>query len=331
MPPSFAHRRLRRPGRVRRPALALVALVLAATAAGCSGSGDDGSGGTSPFKPVIRLAVNDWTASALDVAIAEQLIELRLGYPVEPTRADDATAMYRDLAAGRLDAVLEVWPSAVDEHDQRIFDRGQVVRLGPLGPVGQVGWYVPRYAVEAHPELASWESLRDPATAQLVGGTLVGIDPSYRQHDEEIIANLGLPLTVDYSGSEEETAARLERAAATQAPILVYWWVPTAVAATYDLVKVALPPPTDACRAEAVAGGPGVDCDYPPDELFKAASPGLEAKAPPVAAFLAAFTLSTDDQQAMLQSVERDGVSISAAATAWIEANEDTWRTWLPA
>ncbi|MEZ5411180.1 MAG: glycine betaine ABC transporter substrate-binding protein [Acidimicrobiales bacterium] len=317
------------PRRHQRVVAVVAAAVAALMAAGCSGSGDD-TASTSPFKPVIRLAVNDWTASALNVAIAEQLIELRLGYPVEPTRVDDATAMYRDLASGRLDAVLEVWPSAVDEHDQRILDRGQVVRLGPLGPVGQVGWYVPRYAVDDHPELASWESLRDPATAQLVGGVLVGIDDSYREHDEDIIRNLGLPLTVDYSGSEEETAARLERAAATRAPILVYWWVPTAVAATYDLVKVALPPSTEACRAEAVAGGPGVDCDYPPDELFKAASPGLEARAPAVAAFLTAFTLSAEDQQAMLQSVERDGVSIGAAASDWIEANEDTWQAWLP-
>ncbi len=306
--------------------MALAVLV----AVGCSGSGDD-TATSSPFKPVIRLAVNDWTASALDVAIAEQLIELRLGYPVEPTRSDDATAMYRDLAAGRLDAVLEVWPSTLADHDARTFDRGQVVRLGPLGPVGQVGWYVPRYALDDHPELASWESLRTPATADLVGGALVGIDPSYRQYDEDIIRNLGLPLTVDYSGSEEETAARLERAAAARQPILVYWWVPTAVAATFDLVKVALPPPTEACQAEAATGGPGVNCDYPPDELFKAASPGLEAKAPSVAAFLTAFTLSTEDQQAMLQSVERDGLSINAAATAWIEANEDTWQAWLPA
>ena len=159
----------------------------------------------------------------------------------------------------------------------------------------------------------------------------MGIDPGYRQFDEEIVRNLGLPLTVDFSGSEEETAARLERAAAARVPILVYWWVPTAVAAVYDLVKVALPPSTDACRAEAAAGGAGVSCDYAPDELFKAASPGLEAKAPPVAAFLTAFSLSTEDQQAMLRSVEHDGASIDAAATAWIEAHEDTWRAWLPA
>jgi len=330
VPPARLNRYPRPRPRPRRPAVALVAGMLAAlVAAACSGSGDE-TASTSPFKPVIRLAVNDWTASALDVAIAERLIELRLGYPVEPTRVDDATTMYRDLASGKLDAVLEVWPSAVEEHDQRILDRGQVVLLGPLGPVGQVGWYVPRYAVDDHPELASWESLRSPAAAQLVGGVLVGVDPSYREHDEDIIRNLGLALTVDYSGSEEETAARLERAASAQAPILVYWWVPTAVAATYDLVKVALPPSTEACRAEAAAGGPGVDCDYPPDELFKAASPGLEAKAPTVAAFLTAFTLSTEDQQAMLLSVERDGVSIGAAASAWIEANEDTWRAWLP-
>jgi glycine betaine/proline transport system substrate-binding protein len=227
----------------------------------------------------------------------------------------------------------------VTERDQRFFDRGQVVELGPLGPVGQVGWYVPRYVLDAHPQLATWAGLQDPALASLFAvpqtapkGRLLGIDPSYHQFDEDIVRNLGLPLVVEFSGSEQQTIAALDAAVAANQPILVYWWVPTAVAASDDLVLVELPPPTEACLAEAAgggSGGSGVDCGYPPDPLFKAASPQLEAKAPDVAAFLRAFTLSLDDQQAMLQAVEREGATAAAATQAWIDANQPVWKAWL--
>ena len=313
-------------------------VVLAAGVAACS-SGPPANQATpaaTPAKSIINLAVNDWTASAIDVAIAEQLIEHHLGYPVVPTRVDDATVMYQDLAGGKLDAVLEVWPNAMSERDQRFFDRGQVVKLGSLGPVGQVGWYVPRYVVEAHPELAAWTGFRAPAAAGLFAtattapkGRLLGVDPGYHQYDEQIVANLGLPLTVEYSGSEEATVAALAAATAARQPILVYWWVPTAAAATYDLVKVALPDPDPACLASARAGDGRVACDYPAEALFKAASPNLATKAPDVARFLAAFTLSTDDQLRLLSAVEHDGTPIPAAAAGWIAANQATWQPWV--
>lgn len=326
-------------GRGLRLLLLSTLVALAAAAAACSSSGgtsDQATATSSQFKPVITLAVNDWTASALDVAIAEQLIEHELGYPVVPTRVDDATAMYQDLAAGKLDAVLEIWPDTITASDQRYFDRGQVAKLGPLGPVGQVGWYVPRYVVDAHPELASWTGYRDPAAASLFAtgataprGRLLGVDPGYRQYDEQIVANLGLPLTVEFSGSEEATVAALAASTAARQPILVYWWIPTAAAATYDLVKVALPEADAACAASAQAGDGKVACDYPAEPLLKAASPNLATKAPDVARFLGAFTLSTDDQLRLLASVEHDGTTIAAAATGWIDTHHDTWQPWI--
>ena len=143
------------------------------------------------------------------------------------------------------------------------------------------------------------------------------------------MANLGLPLTVEFSGSEAATSAELERAVAAREPILVYWWTPTAPVAAFDLVNVALPAPTDECRLSAATGDGGVACDYPTETLFKAGSPDLAVKAPDAHAFLQAFSISTDDQLALLQDVEFDGLTIDQAARGWIDGNEAIWRTWL--
>lgn len=287
-------------------------------------------------KPTITLVVNDWTASAINAAVAEQLIERHLGYPVVPTRLDNMIEIYDGLADGSIDAMLEIWPSAMTERDRSYFARGEVIDLGPLGPVGKIGWYVPRYVVEEHPELATWEGYRSQDAAALLAtadtapnGRLLGTNPAYRQFDEEIIDNLQLPLEVVFSGSEEHTIEELESRHAAGEPILLYWWSPTAAVERFDLVNVPLPTPTEECLAAADSGGEGVDCDYPEDPLFKAASPALAAKAPDVEAFLRAFTLSTGDQSAMLAAVEVDGRRVDEAAAAWIAANESVWRAWL--
>lgn len=287
-------------------------------------------------KPSISLVVNDWTTSAINVAIAEQLIERYLGYPVLPTRLDDTTEMYEGLAAGALDAVIEVWPSNMSDRDRLYLDRDQVVHLGPLGSVGKIGWFVPRYVVEAEPELATWAGFDDPAVAAGFAtaesgsnGRFLGMNPDYRQFDQEIIDSLGLPFRVEFSGSEEKSLIELQKKTEAQEPILLYWWTPTAAVAQFDLVSVGLPERTEAC-AEAMAVGFGrIDCDYPSDELFKVSSVSLATKAPDVARFLREFTLTTEDQMALLVLVEQEGQTIDGAAAAWIEEHESRWRAWL--
>ena len=104
--------------------------------------------------------------------------------------------------AGDIDAVLEVWPSGhAADYETYIDEKKSVVDLGLLGPEAKIGWYVPTFVVEEHPELATWEGFKDPELAGLfataesgdLGQFLMG-DPSYVTFDEQIIANLELPL-----------------------------------------------------------------------------------------------------------------------------------------
>ena len=322
----------------RRLALTLsIALVI--TACGGADTGDDGDGGGGPDadNPTITLIVNPWTASRLNAEVAKIIIENELGYPVNITEVNENDAMFTGMADGTLDAVLEIWPSGVTDAETAYFDEGSVVNIGELGTIGKIGWFVPSYVIEENPALATWEGYMDPAVAEMFStaetgssGRFLGTDPSYSQYDEQIIENLGLPFEVVFSGSEPATVAELDARFAANEPILMYWWTPTAAVSKYDLVNVLLPEYTEECGASAAAGDGGVDCDYPEDVLFKAASAQLEEKAPDVFAFLQAFTLTTEDQLGMLPPVEIDGLDPAEVAATWVAENESVWRTWLP-
>ncbi len=137
------------------------------------------------------------------------------------------------------------------------------------------------------------------------------------------------PLQVQFSGSEPATVAEVDARVAAGEPIVLYWWTPTAAVAKYDLVNVALPAYSDACGESAAAGDGGVDCDYPEDVIFKAASAKLQEKDPAVFSFLEKFTITTDDQLEMLPSMEIDGEDPAKVAADWVATHEDTWKAWL--
>ncbi|MBK7893797.1 MAG: glycine betaine ABC transporter substrate-binding protein [Candidatus Promineifilaceae bacterium] len=286
-------------------------------------------------KMTLILIENSWSASELNVAVAKNLLENELGYTVEVISLDE-NAQWPALAAGDAHASLEVWPSGHAANVAEYIDgAGTVENGGQLGPVGRIGWYMPSYLLESNPELATWEGFTSADAAALFAtaetgdaGQFLGGDPSFVQYDSDIIANLGMPFEVVFAGSEEAILAQLDTAYSREEPVLFYFWTPHSIHAKYDLARVELPAYSDDCYATADSGG--VDCDYPGDDLFKIFWSGLAEAAPDAHTLLSNMSYSTEAQIDMIAAVEIDGQSVEDAAQAWIDANEDVWRAWLP-
>ncbi len=326
----------------RRTILAVLMVVGALWMAACAAPPPPQTGGESAAAPeeaggeqiTVKLAENPWTGSQINVAVAKKILEDELGYGVEIITIDE-NAQWPAIAAGDIHASLEVWPSGHQENIQQYIQEQKVVEnWGELGVIGRIGWYVPTYVVEQYPELATWEGYRDPELAKLFAtaetgdkGQFLAGDPSWVSYDEDIIRNLGLELQVVYAGSEEAILAALDAAYSRQEPILFYFWTPHSIFARYDLTRVELPPYSDECYARADEGG--VDCDYPPDVLFKIGWPQLKEVAPEAYTLLKNFAYSNEDQIGMIAAVEVDGKSPEEAAAAWMAENESVWRSWL--
>lgn len=301
------------------------------TAATGETSGGGGGGGEA-----ITLAVNPWTGSAVNAYVAKAVIEANLDTPVEIVDIDE-NATWVGLDDGSIDAVLEVWPSGhAADYETYITGKGSVVDIGKLGPSAKIGWYVPTFVVEEHPELATWEGFKDPELAKLFAtaesgdlGQFTMGDPSYVTYDEQIIANLELPLKYVVAGSEAALLTAIDKAVADKTPILLQFWKPHWKQLEVDLTEVKLPDVTDECLASAAAADGGYACDYPVDELYKAANAGLEAKNAAVFSLLSKLTLTTEQQSEIAGYVDRDGMTPADAAQKWVDENTDVWQAWL--
>jgi glycine betaine/proline transport system substrate-binding protein len=184
--------------------------------------------------------------------------------------------------------------------------------------------------------LATWEGFKNPDLAKLfataesgdLGQFLMG-DPTYVTFDEQIIANLGLPLKYVVGGSEAAVLAAIDTAEADKTPVLVQFWKPHWKQLEADLTEVKLPDVTDACLASAAAADGGYACDYAPDVLYKAASAALETKNKAAFDFLSKFQLTTEQQSEIAGYIDRDGMAPAAAAEKWVADNPDVVTAWL--
>jgi glycine betaine/proline transport system substrate-binding protein len=345
--------------RIRTSArFAAVAVAFAFVAVSCGSDGDSSSsdgttaaaapadttpaaaGDTTPAAAgsgaAIKLAVNPWTGSAVNANVAKVVLESKLGTPTELVDLDE-NASWVGLDAGDLDANLEIWPSGhAADHKTYIEEKKSVVDLGLLGPTAKIGWYVPTFVIDQHPELKTWEGFKDPSLAKLFataesgdqGQFLMG-DPSYVTYDEQIIKNLNLPLKYVVAGSEAALITAIQQAETDQKPLLLQFWQPHWLQSKVKLTQIELPAVTDACLASAAAADGAYACDYPVDPLYKAANAGLEAKNKAAFDFLSKFQLTTDQQNEIAAMVDSDGQTPDAAAKTWVDANPDVVNAWL--
>lgn len=310
----------------------------AATTAPGGGVGTNpAAGGGGASGAGIKLAVNPWTGSAVNANVAKVVLESKLNTSVDLVALDE-NASWVGLDDGSLDANLEIWPSGhAADYDTYITQKKSVVDLGLLGPNAKIGWYVPSFVIDEHPDLATWEGFKNKDNAKLfataetgdLGQFLMG-DPSYVTYDEQIIKNLDLPLKFVVAGSEAALITAIKQAIADHKPLLLQFWQPHWLQSQVKLTEVKLPPVTDACLASAKAGDGKYACDYAPDALYKAANAGLEAKNKVAFDFLKKFQLTTDQQNEIAAKIDGDAKEDPAvAAKEWVDANPDIVNAWL--
>jgi glycine betaine/proline transport system substrate-binding protein len=330
--------------RKRRLVLGTVVLALALSA--CSSSSKEGSDTTTPTSAgsggakltgTITLAVNPWDGSAANAAVAKAVLE-KQGMTVN-TKDLDENASWPALDSDSIDANLEVWPSGHQKDIQTyITDKKSVVDGGLIGPTGHIGWYIPKFVADAHPEYTSWEGLKTEAAAKYFGTAETGDkgqfllgDPSYVSYDAGIIKNLDLPFQVVTGGGEAALITAIGTAFKDKSPLLLYFYKPQWANNKYALVSVKLPPVTPACTA--AASSPDTyskyNCDYPTDHLMKAISAKLETKNPAAFAFLKKMTWTAEDQNTVTGYKNQGGMTIDAAAEKWVNDNATVWQKWL--
>ena len=201
----------------------VMALALALFVAACGESKDDDSGGSNSQsasgKDCGKVVLNEqaWAGSTANTYIAKNVLEDKLGCEVEVTKITEIPA-FQAMADGKTDAVLEDWQHT-DQYAQYIDKAGTVVQGGPLGVEGHIGWFIPKFVMDEHPEFKTWEGLK--GEEDVFNNEFLGGDPSYVQKDKELIEALGLNLKHVTAGAEPAQVARWTQLYKQNKPVLL--------------------------------------------------------------------------------------------------------------
>lgn len=315
--------------RTRITALAAAAALMALTGCGAA----DMTKQSSPYAAAqgaktVTLSVQSWVGAQANVAVAKYLLEHELGYRVDTVQVDEVPA-WDALSQGRVDAILEDWGHP--EQEQRyVKDKKTIAPGGELGVTGHIGWFVPAYFAEAHPDVTDWRNLDKYAdrlrTAESGGkGQLLDGSPSYITNDKALVSNLKLDYQVVFSGSEAAQITQIKQFAKERKPFLTYWYKPQWLFEKVPMTEVKLPPYKEGCDADPKK----VACAYPHTPLQKFLNAGFEKSGGKAAAFLKNFAWTTKEQNDVALMIADRKMSPEAAAEKWVKENGPTWKVWL--
>jgi glycine betaine/proline transport system substrate-binding protein len=278
----------------------------------------------------LNMAVNPWVGYEASAYVVGTVAQEQLGCTVNYKELKEDVA-WQGFGTGEVDVVIEDWGHP--DLEKKFFEGegdGTAMDMGPQGNVGIIGWYVPPWLAEEHPDILEWENLNkyaaDFATSESGGkGQFLGADPSYVQFDEAIVSNLDLDFKVVFSGSEAASIEAFRKAEENKEFLIGYFYEPQYFMAEVPLAKVALPPYEEGCQADPQ----DVACDYPETELKKIVGTDWAASDSTAVGLVENFSWTNEDQNVVAGYIADEGMSPEEAATKWIEENQDKVDAWL--
>lgn len=275
-----------------------------------------------------KIIVNPWVGYTADAYVVGHVAEEELGCNVSYVELKEGGPSYQALASGDGDVILEEWSHQAEL--KQAVDNGTAVDLGSPGNVGIIGWYVPGWLAEEHPDILDYKNLNKYAdefkTTESGGkGQFLGSDPTFTQYDEAIVKNLDLNYKVVFAGGETATVQAFKKAQENKEWLLGYFWEPQYVHAEVDLERVKLPEYEPGCDAKKDQ----VACDYAETELKKVAAKKFADSDSPAATLVKNFEWTNDDQNLVAKYITADKMSPEDAAAKWVADNQDKVDAWL--
>ncbi|MFD4247377.1 ABC transporter substrate-binding protein [Streptomyces sp. NPDC058525] len=317
--------------RGRRRLGAFAAVTALAVLTGCGAA--DMTRQTSPYAAAegaktVTLSVQSWVGAQANTAVAAYLLEHELGYRVDTVQVDEVPA-WDALSQGRVDAILEDWGHP-EQEKRYVQDKKTITPGGELGVTGHIGWFVPTYFAEEHPDVTDWKNLDKYAdllrTAESGGkGQLLDGSPSYVTNDKALVKNLDLDFEVVFAGSEAAQITQIKQFAKERKPFLTYWYKPQWLFERVPMTEVKLPEYQEGCDADPER----VACAYPHTPLQKYLNTQFAQTGGKAAEFLKRFRWGVEEQNEVALMIAEEKLAPEQAAKKWVERNRQVWEPWV--
>jgi glycine betaine/proline transport system substrate-binding protein len=305
--------------------IAAAAAALASTAAFAADSSD----------PIV-IPIHNWSSQIVMSNVVGQIFE-SIGDNVEYVTTD-SQAVYESIRSGDVTLELEVWEGAFGKSFRAALEKGGIVDVGDHDAVTREDWWYPMWTKDACPGLPDWKALNACASVFATPetgdkGRFLGGPVDWLKHDQERVDALGMNFVVVNAGSAAALWAEVASAEKDRRPVVIFNWTPNFVEAVWPGEFVEFPEWVEGCDTDPSVGpNPNAtyDCGNPADGyLKKAAWEGMEKKWPHAYAVLKRISFTNPQIAEMAKLVDVDEMEPEDAAAAWLEANEDVWKSWI--
>ncbi len=282
----------------------------------------------------VTITEMDWASGAVITNVATFLMEQGYGCDVTKVPSSTVPSLISVAETGEPDIVTELWINGAPAYND-LQAEGKIVTLTDvLSDGGREGWWIPKYLVDAHPELATVEGVL--ANAELLGGRFHTCPEGWacKNTNADLLKNFGVldaGFEVFEHGSGETLASSIAAAYTDGEPWFGYYWAPTALLGKYEMVDVDLGPYVEdifLCAADADCEAEGVS-GWPVGSVKTVVTTSFQAEEPEVSAMLESLAFTNDQMGEVLAWAEDNNASYEEAAVYFLRSYTEVWPDWL--
>lgn len=282
----------------------------------------------------VTITEMNWASAAVVTEVSKFLMEQGYGCKVTKVPSATQTAAASLVETGKPDIATELWLNGLSAV-QKLIDEGKAVDLGRvLSDGGIEGWYIPKYMVDKHPELATIDGVLK--NAKLLGGRFHQCPEGWscKIATRSLINAFGLEkagFEIFVHGSGETLATSIASAYADKKPWIGYYWEPTDVLGKYEMVRVDLGPVNEEvhkCNADKDCATDGKS-QWPPSPVATIVTKDFAAKNPEVAALMKNVSFTNKTMNSVLAWKKDNKASGEEAAVYYLNNYKDEWSKWL--
>lgn len=288
----------------------------------------------------MRFAGMNWETNLVLVEVERFIVEKGYGCKSEVVPVETLPALAA-LTRGDVDINTEVWLNSVAEPWAQAEATGKVKRIGDIYMGGEA-WFIPKYTAERLPELKKAADLpkfkdafKDPEEPSK--GRFYGCPAGWGC---EVVStnlfkalNLGDTFTLFSPGTGATQKAALTAAYQRKENVVFYYWYPTPLVGSMDLVKLELPPYDAAkqkCLTDPNCENPQAS-DYPENPVFTAVTAKFTQDAPKLTEFLSKVKVPLDVMNQTMAYMEKNEAEPQPTAMWFLKNQQAVWTGWLPA
>lgn len=293
----------------------------------------------------VTLADMNWNSATLMAHVDQFILTNGFGCNAELVPGDTMPTGVSMTEKGEPDIAPEFWSNSHKEMLQKGVDEKKLRFAGKaFVEGGEEGFWIPKYMIDKHPELATIEGIKANAnlfphpeddsksgfmtcpagwTCQITAGHLfnaLGLEEA------------GFEM-ID-PGSGAALAGSIARANDRENAWFGYYWSPTPVLGRYDMVKVdfgvdADPEHYENCITQADCINPKVTA-YPPSAVNTITTESFATKSPAAYRYISNRAYTNADMSAMMAWMEENQADGEIAAFEFLESYPHVWMKWVP-